>query len=587
MKRIACSVFVLGAIFACGDRDGGFRSDGPGILGSDAGADAGPSCVGTVRCSRDLRSVVDGCDENKVITECPPELGCAEGKCLPACDAAVGANATMGCEFVALPPPRVNVTVGSCFAAVLANTWETPAQIEAEYEGEPLDIGTITRIMRTVDGKTTYEPFGGELAPGEVAVVFLAGEASGIMAVPCPAGTTPAVKKETAQNGTRRGATFRLKTTAPVSAYSVYPFGGSASTASTSTILLPLASWKNDYVVTSPWEVRYFSAEDPYFPTTQIVAAEDDTEIAVTGSVHIGEGEDVEAAEKGVAKKYRLRRGEQIQFFQDQDLTGTRIGANKKIGVWVGHQGMAIPSTSTCCGDSSQTALFPVKSWGREYVAVPYISRSSGGVSEQYLYRLTGAVDGTVLEYEPSQPKDAPSTLAAGESIFFMTQEPFLVRSQDIEHPFALYSYMTGEAFARAQGYQGDPEFVPVVPTEQYLGRYVFFADTSFPNSQLVVVRSREDDKAFEPVVLDCAGGPLEGWAPVGTSGKHEFARVFLTKNGKPQAVGAGTCSTGRHEIHSNGPIAVTVWGTDQYGSYAYPGGAALRTINSVELVVQ
>ncbi|MBN9167144.1 MAG: hypothetical protein BGO98_27890 [Myxococcales bacterium 68-20] len=586
MKRVACPLFVVGAIFACGDRQGGFNDDRPPPLGSDAGADPMPSCEGTVRCARDLRSVVDGCDESRVISACAPDQGCADGKCLPACDAAVGANATMGCEFVALPPPRVALTAGSCFAAVLTNSWEVPAQIEAEYEGKPLDIATITKIVRTDGANTTYEPFDGTIKPGEVAVVFLAEQASGIAAVPCPVGTTAAIRKETAENGTRRGSTFRIKTTAPVSAYSMYPFGGAASAASTSTLLLPLASWKADYIVTSPWEMRYFDANDPYFPTTQIVAAEDDTEISVIGSVHIAQGADVESAEKGVTKKYRLRRGEQIQFFQEQDLTGTRIGANKQIGVWVGHQGMAIPTTATCCGDSSQTALFPVRSWGREYVAVPYLSRSHGEVPEQYLYKITGAADGTVLTYEPSQPKDAPSSLAAGESLLFMTQEPFIVRSQDIEHPIALFSYMTGEAFPQAQGYQGDPEFVPVIPTEQYLGRYVFFADTSYPNSQLVVVRSREEGKDFEPVVLDCAG-PLEGWKPVGTSGKQEYTRIWLTRFGNAQQVGSGTCGTGRREIDSRGPIAVTVWGTHQFASYGYPGGAALRTINAVESIVK
>ncbi|MDF2695419.1 MAG: hypothetical protein K0S65_3802 [Labilithrix sp.] len=585
MRRIVCPLFVVGAIFACGDGQDGFDDNQPPPLGSDAGPDGTPGCVGTVRCSRDLRSVVDGCDESKVLTACAPDQGCGDGKCLPACAAAVGESATMGCEFVALPPPRVAPTVGSCFATILANTWEVPARIEAEYEGSSLDVETITRIVRTDGGKTSYEPFNGEIQPGEVAVVFLAEQASGIASIPCPAGTTAAIRKETAQDGTRRGSTFRIKTTAPVSAYSVYPFGGAASAAATSTLLLPLASWKSDYVVTSPWPIRYFDATDPYFPTTQVVAAEDDTEVSVIGSVHIAAGLDVESAEKGVAKKYHLRRGEQLQFFQDQDLTGTRIGANKQIGVWVGHQGMAIPAAATCCGDSSQTALFPVQSWGREYVAVPYLSRSSGEVPEQYLYRITAAVDGTVLTYEPGQPKDAPSSLAAGESLFFMTQEPFLVRSQDIEHPFALYSYMTGEAFPRAQGYQGDPEFVPVIPTEQYLGKYVFFADTSYPNSQLVVVRSREEGKDFDPVVLDCAG-PLDGWKPVGASGKQEYTRLWLNKLGNPQPVGNGTCSTGRHSIESGGPFAVTVWGTDQYGSYGYPGGAALRSINSVESIV-
>lgn len=584
MRRVACAFLVLGAIFACGDDRNQFRQE-PTFVGADAGADVEPpppaSCEGTLRCGRDLRTVVDGCDESKVITECPADQGCADGKCVPAC--AVGMSSTMGCEFVPLQPPPESLSIGSCFAAVLANAWEIPARIEAEYDGKPLDVTSSIRIMRA-DG-TINEPFTGELLPGEVAVLFLSEQASGFLSIACPDGVTPAMRQVTAQTGTRRGSTFRIKTTAPVSAYSVYPFAGSAGQGTSSTMLLPVASWKTDYVVTSPWEMRYYQTERLH-PTTQIVAAEDETEVTLIGSVHVLPGVDVESAEKGNAKTYRLKRGEQIQFFQEQDLTGSRIGSNKPIGVYVGHQAMAIPTGMTCCGDSSQTALFPVKTWGREYAVVPHRSRRAKEAPEDYLFRITAAVDGTVLTYEPSAPKEAPLSLAAGQSVMFTSQAPFVVKSQDRDHPVAVFSYMTGEEFAQAQGFQGDPEFVPVVPSEQYLGKYVFLVDTTHANSQLVIVRARENGKEFAPVSLDCAG-VLEDWTPLGASGEYEYTRVWLTKEKKPQTVGSGTCGAGRHVVESAGAVGITVWGTAPYASYGYPGGGALRTLNAVETIIK
>ncbi len=583
MKRLVCPLLALVAVFACG---GGHRAfdDDTSRFGVDAGTET-PSgtCEGAVRCSRDLRAVVDACDDSNVLTSCGPEEGCANGKCVPACDAAVGADASMGCEFVALPPPRQPETVGSCFAVFLANTWGTPAGIEAEYAGRKLDVATSARIVRTEGSNVTYETFDGELAPGQVAVLFLSQQPSAYQSVACPDGVTTAVSRDTELTGTRRGETFRITTTAPVSAYSIYPFGGAKSAVPTASLLLPLAAWKTDYVVTNPWSV--VRNPDVFFSTTQIVAADDDTEITVTGSVHIQKGLEVEGAEKGKPKTYRLRRGEQIQFSQDAELTGTRIAANKKIGVWTGHPCMFIPSDAACCCESSQVQLFPLHSWGREYVAVPYRSRRFNEVSEQYLFRVTGAVDGTTLTYEPKRPKDAPVSLSAGESRFFMTPDPFVVKSQDSEHPFAVYAYMTGNSFAPAQGQDGDPEFTTVLPTEQYLDRYVFFVDPTYPNSQITLVRSREEGKSFERVVLDCAG-PLEDWTPLGTSGTYEYTRIWLTKEALPQAVGNGKCGAGRHEIESKGPFGVTVWGTGFAASYAYPGGAALRTINSVEPTV-
>ncbi len=40
----------------------------------------------------------------------------------------------------------------------------------------------------------------------------------------------------------------------------------------------------------------------------------------------------------------------------------------------------------------------------------------------------------------------------------------------------------------------GDPDFVNVVPSEQFLDRYVFFTDYTFPDTSLVVVRRTHGD---------------------------------------------------------------------------------------------
>ena len=587
MALVLVAVGALGASFACGERAGFQNQEVPAFVEQDAGSDvvAPPpvSCEGTVRCSRDFRAVVDGCDDSKVLTECPADQGCSTttGKCVPACEAAT--DSTMGCEFVALPPPRNSQMVGSCFGAVIANTWGIPARIEAAFGSDPIDVAAHARIIRTDGVTTTYEAFDGELKPGEMAAVFLTELPSGGSAsVRCPEGVVAAVRKETSMHGTLRGPTFQIKATAPVSAYTVYPIG--VSTGSAATLLLPLASWKNDYIVTNVWGTRRTSTASQY-PSTHILAAQNDTEITLVPNVHIFGGTNVDPAEKGKATTYRLSRGEQIQLSQEDELTGTRIAADKPIAVSVGHELLDVPS-NVCCGEQSQTALFPLKTWGSEYALAPYRSRRTKEVPEDYLYRITGAVDGTVLTYEPTRPNDAPATIAAGESVVFTTQEPFVVKSQDSAHAFAIHSYMTGANFAVPSGDEGDPELMTVIPTEQYLGRYVFWVDPTFASSHLVVVRVREEGKDFKPVVLDCAG-PLEDWKPLGTSGKYEYTRPWLKKAGKPQALGTGTCTGGRREITSDGPVGVSVWGTDYFGSYGYPGGAGLRALNTLDVQIK
>ena len=455
--------------------------------------------------------------------------------------------------------------------------------IEASFGSDPIDVAAHARIIRTDGVTTTYEAFDGELKPGEMAAVFLTELPSGGSAsVRCPDGVVAAVRKETSMHGTLRAPTFQITATAPVSAYTVYPIG--VSTGSAATLLLPLASWKNDYIVTNVWGTRRTSTASQY-PSTHILAAQNDTEITLVPNVHLFGGPNVDPAEKGKATTYRLSRGEQIQLSQEDELTGTRIAADKPIAVSVGHELLDVPS-NVCCGEQSQTALFPLKTWGNEYALAPYRSRRTKEVPEDYLYRITGAVDGTALTYEPARPNDAPATIAAGESVVFTTQEPFVVKSQDSAHAFAIHSYMTGANFAVPGGDEGDPELMTVIPTEQYLGRYVFWVDPTFASSHLVVVRVREEGRDFKPVILDCAG-PLDDWKPLGTSGKYEYTRPWLKKAGKPQALGAGTCTGGRREITSDGPVGVSVWGTDYFGSYGYPGGAGLRALNTLDVQVK
>ncbi|RLB54722.1 MAG: hypothetical protein DRI90_19985, partial [Deltaproteobacteria bacterium] len=121
------------------------------------------------------------------------------------------------------------------------------------------------------------------------------------------------------------------------------------------------------------------------------------------------------------------------------------------------------------------------------------------------------------------------------------------------------------------------------VPPNQYMNAYVFFADPTYPETNLVVVRSRDKDGNFHDVDLDCAG-LLGGWQPVGD---YEWTRIDLI-TGDFQNV--GNCSTGRHEISSAGRFGLWVWGwgtplTSTFTSnvsYGYPAGMNVQPINTV-----
>jgi IgGFc binding protein len=568
---------LVTAAAACGNgRDSFIAANDAGgpFIATDAAA--ARECVNPgIRCSSDFRSIVQACDETQVVATCAPDEACADTKCLPACDAAVSQGSSVGCDFAPIAPAYFPAGSSSCFAAFIANTWNTPAHIEAEYAGEPIDITRAGRIVRTSGSETTFEPFDGELQPDDVVVLFLAQGVDPDVA--CPAGTEPAVPHDTSVRKTGQGASFRFKSSKPVSAYSIFPFNGSYSKTASATLLLPVPAWKPNYITMSAWETSTLTGR---LPTTQIVAAEDGTDVTIVGSVPIQSGILVEGAEAGVPHTYHLNRGDLLQFVQVKDLSGSSISANKNIGLWGGHECLNIPSKQGF-GDQSTRQLFPVQSWGTEYVAAPYLSRVRTGEPEPYLYKIMAAADDTALSYEPSPPHDAPTTLAKGQTALVTTFQPFVVRSQDNDHPIAMYEFMTGATFLSADNTIGDPEFTFVVPAAQYLSSYVFYVDSTYANSQLVVVRSRPQVNDFEPVTLDCAG-PLEGWTPIGTSGQYEYTRFYLTRGSIPQRVAGGTCGAGRHKMESRGSFGVTVWGTDRYNSYSYPGGAAIRKLNNL-----
>jgi hypothetical protein len=291
---------------------------------------------------------------------------------------------------------------------------------------------------------------------------------------------------------------------------------------------------------------------------------------------------------------YSLQAGEFLQITQPSDLTGTLIQATSPVGVFGAHACMEVPYNQADC-DSAQQQLPPIKAMGSEYVGVRYRGRSggldAGSQDESVPWRLVGAVDGTNLTWLPSAPPGAPSNpLNLGDVKEFSSPGPFVVQSQDSDHPFYLGAYMTGGGATPDGGLgfggAGDPDWVNVITPAQYLDHYVLFTDQTYPETNLVLVRTPSKlDGGFGEVTLYCAGdaGPqvLSGWQSIGG---YEYTRVDLSTGNFMPVAG---CTNGRQELTSPLPFGVTVWGwgnTQQtkYVSYAYPAGAGFQHINMV-----
>jgi hypothetical protein len=544
-------------------------------------------------CSPDLHAVLD-CQGN-VLETCTGDQGCdiTLGACVNACDATVQNQSSIGCEYWATYTDTLQPSPGveACFAAVVANNWDTPAQIAVEYDGQLLDIAAFARIPTGPGPTPVLAPFDAAagLAPGEVAVLFLAGsDTAGHIPCPIPSAVPAPVHLEGASGV---GKSFKITSDVPVVAYQFNPYGGAGGTAHGvfkrpgASLLIPTSGWTTNYMAVTPGPAVTGSSVTPK-PSINIIAREDGTTVTILPQVDVEGGGALPGGVAGVPLTVVLDAGEHAQFTQTAELVGSIVESDKPVGLMAAHQcqnAPAGPATWLDNCDHAEQMIPPITALGHEYVAVPHKPR----VNESAIFRLIGATEGTVLTWTGTT---GPSTLSAGEVVQVLTDEPFTVKSQDQEHPFFLFQEMLGSdslAVCYSEtwpvcGY-GDPDFVLIPPPEQYLQNYTFFADPTYPVTNLVVVRSKKQDGSFADVTLDCLG-VVSGWQPIG---EHEWAHVDLT-TGEFEPVGA--CAAGTHTMESEAPFGLWVWGwggtgygaATKFVSYGYPAGMSLHPVNDV-----
>lgn len=565
--RIPCLI-ALAAITACGPSVGS-GDDTPG--GHDA---TPPVCP---RCTDDLTGVID-CAGN--VTPCAADLACGNGVCQDPCQAAEDTNSSVGCDYytvdmdAATGPPQ-----DACYTVFVANVSRAPVHMQVQWGATPVDLARWARLPVGQGQSLTYAPYDpvAGLAPGQVAILFLA-YAPGLGNVACPAAIGgAAIGTEAQLSGTGRGTAFHLTTDQPVVAYQMLPYGGGAAAATGASLLLPTSAWGLNYVAVSAQDDPAPPIPIPFStgPSHNVVAMQDGTVVTIRPRSDIAAGGGLPAGTAGQPWTVTLDKGQYAQISQLAPLSGSAISADKPIGVFGGH---TIMSIDRCCGDHGEQMLAPVRALGSSYVAAPHAARKPSGADPR-LYRIYGAVDGTQLTYDP--PGLGPATVAQGQLVEIRTDQPFVVESQGPDNPFAMFTYMTG-AGEQGEGGWGDPDFVRLVPPAQYLSHYVFFTDPTYPFTALTVVRQKKDG-AFASVTLDCLG-PVTGWQPVGGSGEFEIAYVKLVDHW----AGQNGCNTGVRTMDSSAPFGVWVWGwgseDTQTGwvSYGYPAGENVHLINDI-----
>ena len=558
---------ATGGMTTGGTATGGTATGGSTTGGVTTGPkfDMGNQC--TPECSIDQTQVL--CD-GMVQETCQDTEACDPMTltCLDACTVAENNKLSVGCEYYAVD--MQSFSSGYCFAAFVGNTSQAQAFLTVDRNGMNLPVANFTRIPQGNGPGLTYQAYDPNvgLAPGEVAILFLSGTQG--QAPNCPA--PPAVAGDAGFSGTGKGDAFRIGSNVPVVAYQINPYGGGSVAVTGASLLLPTSVWDTSYISVNAYR------DDIGGPSMDFIAMEDNTTVTMTPVAAVAGGGGIPASGANQPFQFTLNKGDYAQITQTAELTGSVINADKPIGHLGGHPCMRTPYQVAYC-DHGEQMIPPVNALGNEYVGVMY--RPRGG--EPAIWRVVGVVDGTQLTW--SNPVGGPPTLNQGQVAEFITGDPFVVSSQDGDHPFMLFTYMSGSQWNQlANKSHGDVDFVISVPTDQYMTRYVFFSDPTYPETNLVFVR-RKLGGVFHDVTLDCAG-VLGNWQPIG---EYEWTRVDLI-TGNFQDV--GNCSTGPHEAYSDAPFGLWNWGWGtpltstftQNVSYGYPGGMKVVPINDVIL---
>lgn len=545
------------------------------------------------------------------VYQCGSLEQCSMGQCKNPCVDTLGQDTSNGCEFYVAPIDTTDQGQGACYAVFIVNQWKTgePARMQVERGGVMLNVDGFTRIPSGKGTSIAYNPYSNAqgLAKDQIAILFLSRDpnAQGMPTDPkvlanCPKGVVPAVVGDPSVHGSGKGQAFRIKTNVPVVAYDIMPYGGGSSRIASATLLLPVNVWDTNYALWNAFPSPSFTSDGRTGPTFMVFGKENGTSVWIKPNVALVGGGGLSGGSAGQSLKYTVNAGEYLQFTQNEELTGSAIESDKPIAVVGGDSLYQVP-VGRNRADGGHQMLFPVKALGSEYVAARYRTRDNFQ-QESVPWRMIGLSAGTQLSYEPSAPVGAPTSLAAGQVAEFWAPGPFVVRSQDANHPFAFAQYMTGGELYDGEG---DPEFINVLAPSQYLPRYTFFTDPTYPETNLVVVRVKDPMFGFPNVKLDCLGA-IGGWQPVGTQGRYELARVDLSKD---DFNAVGNCDNGVHTIEGTftgadggligqAKIGVTVWGwgsprtysgsdetnplSTRWVSYGYPAGADLKALNVV-----
>ncbi len=398
---------------------------------------------------------------------------------------------------------------------------------------------------------------------------------------------------------------YRVVSSIPIMAYQFNPLENVGVYSNDASLLLPTNVLGKYYFIMTREQtfvnLRVFLTVIGVQNNTRVTV--DITAPTLVGMNH-KTGQAIRHYKPGESATFTLDRFDVLNIETDEigsDLTGSVVLANRNVAVFGGSEASNAPNTNhcdkvkrvcewdgitscrtnadctaagfnTCCADHLEQQLFPVKSWGRHYLASKTFPRNQ----ELDVYRIIAAEDNTVVTMVP--PQASVPVLNRGEWVDFESRESFEIHAKK---PIMAGQFLAAED-APVPGKQpeqdagiGDPAFILLVPNEQFRDSYVFLAPDKYELDYVTIIapdlaRVWFNCDALELSQAEALCDPLE---------PDDFERFgtgdFMTTRFR--------ISDGIHRVLSDQPMGVYVYGYDRYVSYGYPAGLNVQDLGLIK----
>ena len=317
------------------------------------------------------------------------------------------------------------------------------------------------------------------------------------------------------------------------------------------TVILPTFSLSNKYLVMAHWEDGNRNNNDNSDAEFLIVATENNTEIEITPSQNTEDGGPAD-----VPFRINLDKGQTYQVQARGDLTGTKIvgvdnadGRCNNFAVFGGNQYTKVGQCDHPDGhDHLFAQMYPVKTWGTDYVVVNYATRIGGDIVK-------------ILASE-----DSTEVAVAGQNLILNAGE-FVSLTLDGVNTIESDKPVAVGQFSRSQGCdgtRGDPFLIMISPNQQLLRSITFNAPTiaTVSNYSLNVIAP-----TFDVANVRFDGQPItNSFSAVPGNPDMSYARVMT--------------NSGNHTIFSEEGFIAYVYGYGWNESFGYSTGAGLANLS-------